>query len=589
MSYATSGGVDTSKSGTMLAGSGVAALAVASVATVGGGALDKRTEGLGGERIVGTRESRKAAARIGLHASIGVTATEIDEIDQLGAAAWLDRQMAVPNDGTSVEFFSTRGLDRIDQNGHWRNEAYFDSMIWAHLFEGGNAVRKRMALALSEIFVVSLAGIEPMWRAHAAGAYWDLLNAHAFSNFRTLLEAVTLSPAMGQYLNMKGNKAADPSTGRMPDENFAREIMQLFTIGLFELNLDGSRVLVAGQPVPTYSNTDVEGLAKVFTGFDLDYFGLQIVASPFPGPPVPDVQVVRRPMTSRPNRWSPQQTVSTHSLEEKRFLGRVIQPGTGPDQSLKLALDWLANHQNVAPFISKQLIQRLVTSNPSSSYVMRVASVFNNNGSGVRGDLAAVFKAIILDPEAVDPSGVANPFFGKVREPMLRFAQWGRTFRARSVTGAWSIRPMNPETLLNQSPFRSPSVFNFFRPDYVPPRSQAAANGMAAPELQIATDNAVANYVNVIYRTVYENGFWSEILKANYEYEISIASDALKLLDHLDLIITAGQLSQFTRSTVFDVVNNISLSGLNPGTAILERVRQAVVLIMCSNDYLVQK
>ncbi len=573
----------------MLAGGGASALAAVSIVTAAASALSPSTEDSGGNRIVGTKESRKAAARVGLHASIGVTAAEIDEIDQLGAAAWLDRQMALPNDGTSVEFFSNRGLDRIDQNGHWRNEAYFDSMIWAHLFEGGNAVRKRMALALSEIFVVSLAGIEPMWRAHAAGAYWDILNAHAFSDFRTLLEAVTLSPAMGQYLNMKGSRASDPSTGRVPDENFAREIMQLFTIGLFELNLDGSRVLVNGQPVPTYSNADVEGLAKVFTGFDLDYSGLQIVASPIPGPPVPEVQVVRRPMTSRPRSWNPQQTVSTHSVEEKRFLGRVIQPGTGPDRSLKLTLDWLANHQNVAPFISKQLIQRLVTSNPSSSYVMRVATVFNDNGSGVRGDLAAVFKAIILDPEAVDPSGVANPFFGKVREPMLRFAQWGRTFRARSTTGAWSIRPMNPETLLNQSPFRSPSVFNFFRPDYVPPRSQAAANGMAAPELQIATDNAVANYVNVIYRTVYENGYWSEVLKANYEYEIGIASDALKLLDHLDLILTAGQLSEFTRATVFDVVNNISVSGLDPVPSLLERVRQAVVLIMCSNDYLVQK
>jgi uncharacterized protein (DUF1800 family) len=589
MSFATSDGIDTSKSGAALPGAGASALAAVSIATVGASALDSFTSVPDGDRIIGTKESRKAAARVGLHASIGVTDAEVDEIDRLGAAAWLDRQMAAPNDGTSVEFFSSRGLDRIDQNGNWRKDLIFEPMIWAHLFEGGNAVRKRMALALSEIFVVSLAGIDLPWRAQAVGAYWDLLNAHAFSNFRTLLEAVTLSPAMGAYLNMMGNRAADPSTGRVPDENFAREIMQLFTIGLFELNLDGSRVLIGGQPVPTYSNADVEGLAKVFTGFDLDYGGIAIVPSPIPGGPVPDVELVRRPMTSRHRRWSPSQQQSTHSPEEKLFLGTRIPSGTGANRSVKLALDWLANHRNVAPFISKQLIQRLVTSNPSPSYVARVASVFNNNGNGIRGDLAAVFKAIILDPEAVDPSGVTNPFFGKVREPMLRFAQWGRTFGARSTSGAWSIRPLNLETLLNQSPFRSPSVFNFFRPDYTPPRSQASANGMVAPEFQIATDNAVANYVNFIHRTVHDNVYWYQDIEADYQYEMSIASDPLTLLDHLDLVLTAGQLGEFTRGTVYDVIKNISVSGADPGAALLQRVRQAIVLIMCSNDYITQK
>jgi len=589
MSLAASDGIDTSKSGAALAGAGASALAAVSIATVGASALNSFTADAGIDRITGTKESRRAAARVALHASLGVTAAEIDEIDQLGAAAWLDRQIATPNDGTSVEFFSSRGLDRIDQNGHWRSDLIFDPMIWAHLFEGGNAVRKRMALALSEIFVVSVAGIDLPWKAQAVGAYWDILNAHAFSNFRTLLEAITLSPAMGAYLNMMGNRVADPSTGRVPDENFAREIMQLFTIGLFELNLDGSRVLINGQPVPTYSNADVEGLAKVFTGFDLDYGGIAIVPSPIGGWAVPDVELVRRPMTSRHRRWSPAQQQSTHSPEEKMFLGTRIPAGTGPNRSVKLALDWLANHRNVAPFISKQLIQRLVTSNPSPSYVARVASVFNNNGKGSRGDLGAVFKAIILDPEALDPSGVTNPFFGKVREPMLRFAQWGRTFRARSTSGAWSIRPLNLETLLNQSPFRAPSVFNFFRPDYTPPRSQASANGMAAPELQIATDNAVANYVNFIHRTVHDMVYWYQDIKPDLQYELSLASDPLALLDHLDLVLTAGQLSEFTRATVYDVINNIRVPGTDPGAALLQRARQAIVLIMCSNDYVTQK
>jgi hypothetical protein len=172
---------------------------------------------------------------------------------------------------------------------------------------------------------------------------------------------------------------------------------------------------------------------------------------------------------------------------------------------------------------------------------------------------------------------------------MLRFAQWGRTFGARSTSGAWSIRPLNLETLLNQSPFRSPSVFNFFRPDYTPPRSQALANGMAAPELQIATDNAVANYVNFIHRTVHDNVYWYQDIEAEYQYELSIASDPLILLDHLDLVLAAGQLGEFTRGIVYDVIKNISVSGADPGAALLQRVRQAIVLIMCSNDYITQK
>ena len=537
----------------------------------------------------GTVASKKAAARVALHASLGVDAAMVDAIEAEGVEAWLDRQIRTPNDSTSADFFAARGLDLIDAKAHYRNDPNFDPMIWSQLFTGGNSVRKRMALALSEIFVVSLTGLDLPWKAQAVGAYWDTLNANAFANFRDLLEAVTLSPAMGAYLNTRGNRAHDPVTGRVPDENYAREIMQLFTIGLVQLNPDGTPILRNGSPIETYTNTDVEGLAKVFTGFDLDYRGVTLQPSPVGGAPVPEVHLVRQPMTSNPSRWLPPLPSSTHSLDEKKFLGSTIREGVGPQASLRRALNVLARHPNVGPFFSKQLIQRLVTSNPSPDYVFRVASIFNNNGRGIRGDLSAVFKAIILDPEATDESSIFNPFFGKIREPMMRFAQWGRTFGATSTSGAWSIRNLSEEGLLNQSPFRSPSVFNFFRPDYISPRSHSMANNMTAPELQIMTDRAAAGYVNFINRTVMDIAFWYVDIKPNYSHQLDIAHDPIKLIDNLDLILTAGQLSQFTRGIIFDVIKDIPVNGLAENQGRLQRVREAVILIMCSNEYIVQK
>jgi uncharacterized protein (DUF1800 family) len=539
--------------------------------------------------LQGVTASQRAAARALLRVTFGLNPSLIDEVEKDGFATWLDKQLVAPNDASSADFFSSRKLDDIDTNAHFRNELNFDSMIWCQLLTQGNEVRKRMAIALSQIFVVSMVGLNLPWRPQAVGAYWDILNTHAFGRFRDLLEAVTLSPAMGAYLNMRGNQVSDPITGRVPDENYAREIMQLFSIGLIELNIDGSPRLHNGAPIETYSNADVEGLAKVFTGWDLDYSGVTEYPSPIPGPAVPDVKLVRQAMTSEPSRWSPPQMRSTHSLEEKRFLDTVIPAGTGAVQSLKQALDVIAAHPNVAPFISKQLIQRLVTSNPSPAYIERIATVFNNNGNGARGDLGAVFRAIILDPEANDPSTVQNPFFGKLREPMLRFTQWGRTFGARSASGAWKIRDLSPDYLLNQAPFRSPSVFNFYRPEYVPPRSQALANKMVAPEFQIANDTTVASYVNFISQTLENNVYWYDDIEAQYDYYLEIANDSKNLIDKLDLVLTGGQLSEFTRSTVLSVIEAVKLASLNDQNGRLQRVRYAITLIMCSTDYLVQK
>jgi hypothetical protein len=294
-------------------------------------------------------------------------------------------------------------------------------------------------------------------------------------------------------------------------------------------------------------------------------------------------------MTADHRRWLPPAARSTHSFEEKRFLGVTIPEGIGPDESIRRALDVLANHPNVGPFIGKQLIQRLVSSNPSTSYVTRVATVFNNNGLGVRGDLGAVFKAILIDPEATDPATVKSPFSGRLREPMVRFVQWARTFDAKSTSGKWSIRDLSPDYLLKQAPFRSPSVFNFFRPEHVPARSQAMANNMVAPEFQIATDTTVASYVNFISGVLRNQSYWYEDIEPDYGPYIALADDPVKLLDTLELVLTGGQLSDFARQIILSALNSVPANSSSDPTVRLERVRQAIALIMSSNDYLIQK
>ncbi|KEO86734.1 hypothetical protein EH31_06590 [Erythrobacter longus] len=533
---------------------------------------------------------QRAAARAALHSSLSVSVPDVTSIIDDGLEVWLNREMSRRSDGTAKDFFIAQGFDKIDTNAYWQRPFFFDHMIWSHLMRGGSGVRMRMALALSEIFVVSVNRLDLSWSAQAVGEYWDGLNNLAFGNFRDLLEFITLSPAMGVFLDHAGNMKADPSIGRLPDENFAREILQLFTIGLFELNIDGSFRSNSGSPIETYTNDDVQGLAKVFTGFDLDFSGTVLTPDPRgAGRRVPDVLTARRPMTSDPTRWRDPQSESTHSLEPKRFLGLTIPSGTGPKESLKMALDYLFTHSNVAPFFARQLIQRLVTSNPSPGYVERVAGAFENNGAGTRGDLGATFKAVITDPEALSIDGVGSPTFGKLREPMLRYAQWGRTFGARSASNTWQIRNLGDNGLLKQAPFRAPSVFNFFRPQYVPPRSQAAANGLVAPEFQLVDEDSVAGYVNFMRRTIDGTGFWTDDIEARYDAEQAMADDPDALLDHLDLLLTGGQLRAATRDLIRSAIEDVSVNPATDAEDRLKRVRIAVMLVMCCNDYLIQK
>ncbi|WP_395628997.1 DUF1800 family protein [Sphingorhabdus sp.] len=532
------------------------------------------------------------AARFILKASLAATEPEIADIRSVGYVAWLDKQMDIPISQTGVAWLSSRGYDQVTVDEFYFRDNLADYMVWNQLIASPDPVRKRLAYALSEFFVVSTNGIEITWRSNAMAAYWDVLNRNALGNFRQLLEDVTLNPAMGVYLSMLDNKKEDTRTGRVPDENYAREVMQLFTIGLNELNNDGTKKTgTTGQPIETYTNSDVSNLARVFTGYSYDYANLVRTPSVrFPSQSVAPLESVIRPMTSDPSRWSRPQTTSEHSMLEKTFLGTTIPANTDAPTSMKIALDTLFNHPNVGPFFSKQMIQRLVTSNPSAGYVDRVAKIFNNNGSGVRGDLRAVFKAILLDDEATNAAGLTSPTFGKVREPVLRFTQWARNFGATSRSGNWTIANLsNPGTSLGQSPLRAPSVFNFYRPGYVPANTAIATNALVAPEFQIVTEVSVAGYINFMASAIGSANGVNNDVKATYTSELAMVSNTATLLNRLSLLLSANQLTDATKATIKAALDATTVTDTSSLADKERRVYLATLLVFASPDYLVQK
>lgn len=503
------------------------------------------------------------AARFLAQASLGVTPADIATVRALGYEGWLRAEMARPISASNWDWLMARGYD---VNLEARNSAIgVDAQVWQRLMTAPDALRQRVALAWSEIFVVGVDGVNGPFRQFRMAAWWDLLVTHAFGDFRTFLEAVTLNPSMGSYLNTAGNQREDVATGRLPDENYAREVMQLFTIGLDELRPDGTRKPGPDDgPLETYGPEEVSNLARVFTGWNLDRSG-----------GTNSLEFARRPMVLNS---------ALHSTLEKRFLGTVIPAGTAGRESLRIALDTLANHPNVGPFLGRQLIQRLVTSNPSPGYVGRVAAVWANNGQGRRGDLAAVVRAVLLDDEARDPARVGDPQWGKLREPILRAVHWARSFGATSLGGEWALGNLSdPARGLGQSPLRSPSVFNFFRPGYVPVGTTLAALGAVAPEFQIAHESSVAGYINTMQTLVSST---HRDVRSDYAQELPLAGDVDALLDRVDLLLCARQLSSTTRATVRGALAAMPATS---DTQRRSRVQAAVLLVMASPDYLVQK
>jgi uncharacterized protein (DUF1800 family) len=350
--------------------------------------------------------------------------------------------------------------------------------------------------------------------------------------------------------------------------------MQLFSIGLVELNTDGTPKLVNGNPVDTYGMDDIRGLARVFTGWGWGNTGTpDPVNGRFGGNNPAD------PM----RRVTPMQFYAQyHSPLEKQFLGVTVPAGTAGPQALKVALDTLFNHPNVGPFLAQRLIQHMVTSNPSPAYVGRVAAAFNNNGKGVRGDLKSTVRAVLFDPEAIAPA--AGPSAGKLREPNLRLAAWMRAFGATSLSGEFRLGVLDNQ--LGQTPMRSPSVFNFFRPGFVPPNTNLAAADLVAPEFQITHEITVAAYANFI-QGVIQNGIGTgSDVRADYTALNGIADNADALLARINLMLTGNSLSSATVTSIRDAVNAIPMTA---GNARQNRTQLAIFLAMTSPEFLVQK
>lgn len=538
------------------------------------------------------------AARFLTQATFGPTPAEVSHLQQIGYDAWLDEQFVKPPPALGHQaYWDQRNAVLHEQN----NQASTDEVtasFWRLALTSKDQLRQRVAFALSEIFVVSLAdNCGDIKGARGVANYLDMLGEMAFSRYRQLIEKVTLHPNMGCYLSHLGNQKEDLETGRIPDENFARELMQLFSIGLYELNMDGSLKLNAQEkPVETYTASDVSGLAKVLTGFSW--------ACPMPrnsgcflngiNPATkesfPDRMVM--PMMAYPQ---------FHSTSAKRFLGIEIdaQSNADPVSDLSVALDAISKHANVAPFISKQLIQRLVTANPSPAYIRRVATVFNNSD----GDLKQVIKAVLLDPQARNMSAALTDItFGKVREPILRMSALLRAFDAQSATGYFLMRPtFEPGFGLAQSPMRSPSVFNFFRPGYVVAGSKMAQRGLVNPEMQLVSDVSAAGYVTYMRHTLEFGTGWLGFDRATGPVDIQFpfnlqedhpllatSDQPSQLLDVIDQRLMYGCMPTELRVLISSVLGSFD-SIANTTARRRLRVRSALLLTISSPEFLVQK
>jgi uncharacterized protein (DUF1800 family) len=528
----------------------------------------------------GTSSTEAEAVRFALQAQFSVSDADITALTSTGWLAWLNARYDEAVGETGVAWLNSQGHNAITTEKRYRARQFGDYMIWNQLLAGPDQMRKRMALALSETFVVSLSSFESFYPSYLIAAYWDVITAHAFGNFRQLLEALTLNAGMGSFLNTRGN-LRENSRGRQPDENFAREVMQLFTIGLYELNPDGTNKLDANsKPVETYTQEDVTNLARVFTGYDWDFLSNGGTSTPvtWERNSVPSTHLATNPMRFNSN---------SHSQVEANFLGTKITITTPGADALHIALDRLFYHDNTGPFFARQMIQRLVTSNPTPAYVQRVAMVFGNNGSGVRGDLKAVWTAILTDEEARATPTDADTLFGKMREPIVRFAQWARTAEITSSNGEYEIDDLSaPDTMLGQSPLRSPSVFNFFRPGYVPPNTAIATAGKVAPEFQLHNETSTAGYINFMQR-VTRNGIRD--VKPSYTTLLPIAHDVPAVVEWLNLRLTANQLSSATQGVVRAALRTFDINASSSSSEKLDMLATACFLILISPDYLVQK
>ena len=510
------------------------------------------------------------AVRFLTQATYGATPELISDVKSNGFDDWITRQLQVPPTFT-MPIMQGRKIQQTVQDSvrpAGITVTHFFNAWWKASLTGEDQLRQRVAFALSQILVISQNNDELEHKPLALSNYYDMLVKHAFGNYRELLEQVTLSPAMGEYLNNRGNRKAD---GKIkPNENYAREILQLFSIGLEQLNPDGTWKLDAdGMPIPTYDQDVIVGFARALTGWDYHQKG----TDPNPSP---DFQ---NPMTLIPD-FHEEGKMPGKQYSKLLLDGITLQPERSGWQDLEDSLNVIFRHPNVGPFISRQLIQRLVCSNPSPGYIYRVARKFDDNGQGVRGDLGAVVRAILTDYEARSTTLLAKTGYGHLKEPVVRTAQLIRAFKPRSITGDWKIA--NTDTPLGQTPLRAGTVFNFFSPNFAK-SGEIQKSQMVSPEFAITSETTTITAANFI-RFGVENGFGSGAdIRLDFTKELDLAYNPPSLLNRLNLILMAGQMSQKMKATITSHLSTI------PPKDARERVLAAVALVGISPEYSVQR
>lgn len=499
------------------------------------------------------------AYRLLEQASFGPQLDDIQRAAAEGPETWLNRQMQLP------ATFLSDGLRKADSS-RW-NE--YVNVWWRQVIQAEDQLRQRVAFALSQILVVSAHGGLSQEQLGLAN-YYDILLRHAFGNYRDLLQEVTLNPVMGEYLSMKGNRRPDVTENIRPDENFARELLQLFTLGQVLLNDDGTPVLdVEGVALPVYDQTVIENFARVFTGWHFAN------ADDFRWPKNKDYLSPMRP-------WP-----EFHDDASKTLLyGTETTAGQSPEDDLSAALDNIFNHPNVGPFISRQLIQRLVTSNPSPGYVRDVAAVFNRNAAGERGSLASVVKAILMHREARLGHLDDPETYGKVKEPLLRLTQLWRAFEPETIHYDFNYGWVGEE--LAQSPLNSPSVFNFYRPDFSQP-GEISERGLVSPEFEILDETSIITITSrllasTVWSHNYKNDPDSNRMTINISREMALEPDRETLLDHLNLLLLGGRMSPELRNDV-----NLLMDERSYSSGASQRVVEAIFLIVTSPDAAVQQ
>ena len=571
--------------------------------------------------------SDAAASRFLTQATFGPSLASIQRVRRIGYNVWLTEQFARPAslqlpylDGRINAYIAAGEPVQVYQDA--RQEIWFRNVL-----RGEDQLRQRVAFALSEIFVISDRNGALEGNPTTMAQFYDLLATNAFGNYRTLLEQVTLHPAMGHYLSMFKNRKPDEELNIRPDENYAREIMQLFSVGLVMLNPDGTPIdgdagTEGVQTVPTYGQDTIRGFAHVFTGWNFstceqpthnedhgefqwwfwEYCPPAVEGSTVDWLQAPGWRTPLVPWGEGTPYGNPR-----HAVEGTKQLlvypgvslpGGVLPAGGTARSNLAAALDNVFHHPNVGPFIGRLLIQRLATSNPSEDYVERVAAKFDDNGSGVRGDLRAVVRQILMDPEARDPS-TAPVHFGKVREPLLRVTQLWRALDGRSNSG--NIGEGWPEYSLAQAVQRSPTVFNFYLPNYQLPGEIAQA-GLYSPEFQITTDTYITRLTNDIGGKIYWAyrgnpwiGEWDPVQIDIAPYE-AMAEQPGRILDRLDLLFMGRRMSMPMYDTLKAHAEDIDIgpyewdeNGEWRRNQMRERVQDLLWLVLTSPEYVVEK